>query len=89
MYENLNCIQTYSTAKRRGAFLSPLGLMIGIGVLFSYCLGAVLYWRYVAFVPPILYILLAIYMLFLPESPLWLLGHKGEDDSKKALQWLR
>ena len=78
-----------SSAKRRGVFLALFGLMFGIGILIFYCLGAVLYWRYVASLPPLLYFLLALGLFFPPESPIWLLGHKGENEARSALVWLR
>ena len=86
----MNNYESYSSsAKWRGAFLSLLSLFIGFGILLCYSLGIGLYWRYVASVPPILYIILGIVLFLIPESPIWLLGHKGELDARKALQWLR
>ena len=79
----------FSSMKWRGAFLSLFALMVGFGILLCYSLGIGLYWRYVATVPPILYILLAIGLCFIPESPIWLLGHKGESEAREALQWIR
>ena len=78
-----------SSDKRRGGFLSLFALMIGLGILTTYCLGAVLYWRFVSIIPPILYLVLFISLCWLPESPLWLLTHRGLEDCRKALQWLR
>ena len=63
--------------------------MIGFGILLCYCLGCGFYWRYVAVVPPILYLLQFIALLPIPESPIWTLGHKGNDEGRKALEWLR
>ena len=63
--------------------------MVGLGVLTTYCLGAVLYWRFVSIVPPLLYLLLFLALWRLPESPLWLLSHRGTEDCREALQWLR
>ena len=48
-----------------------------------------LYWRYVAFIAPFLYIIQAVGLPFIPESPIWLLGHKGEKEAIEALKWLR
>ena len=75
--------------KWRGIFLSLFALMVGFGILICYSFGIELSWRYVASLPPVLYILLAIALFFIPESPIWLLGHKGDQEARKALQWLR
>ena len=48
-----------------------------------------LYWRYVAIIAPFLYIIQAVGLPFIPESPIWLLGHKGEKETIEALKWLR
>ena len=45
--------------------------------------------RYVATIPPILYFILFGVFFFIPESPIWLLGHKEESQAKKSLAWLR
>lgn len=79
----------FSSLKWRGGFLSLYILMFGIGILLSYCMGAVLYWRYSAAIPCLLYLFLFIGLFRIPESPIWLLGHKGREDARKALQWLR
>lgn len=63
--------------------------MFGIGILLSYCSGALLYWRYSSAVPCVLYLLLFIGLFWIPESPIWLLGHKGKGKAREALQWLR
>ena len=87
---NLLIIYLYlSSVKRRGGFLSLLALMLGLGILASYCLGAFLYWRFVAIIPPIINLLLIIALWRTPESPLWLLSHRGQEDCREALQWLR
>ena len=75
--------------KRRGGFLSLFSLVEGSGILISYCLGAGLYWRFVSVIPPLLYLLLFTTLWRLPESPLWLLSHRGTEDCREALQWLR
>ena len=64
------------------------GLMVQLGVLLCYSLGAGLYWRLVALVPASLYLLNFLLLLRVPESPLWLLGHRPHQ-ARPALQWFR
>ena len=63
--------------------------MLGLGILSCYCLGSLLYWRYVASIPPPLYLLLFCGLSRVPESPLWLLGHRGSKAAGQSLAWLR
>ena len=79
----------HSTINNRGAFLSLFSLMLGLGILSCYCLGSLLYWRYVASIPPPLYLLLFCGLSRVPESPLWLLGHRGSKAAGQSLAWLR
>ena len=55
-----------SSLKFRGIFLSLYTLMVGVGILLSYCLGAALYWRYVASIAPVLYIIMACLLFLTP-----------------------
>ena len=63
--------------------------MLGLGILSCYCLGSLLYWRYVASIPAPLYLLLLSGLSAVPESPLWLLGHRGAKAAGQSLGWLR
>ena len=78
-----------SSLKYRGGFLSLYTLMLGLGVLLCNLLGAGLYWRTVAAVPVFLCLLSFSSLLAVPESPLWLLGHQGPQQARRALRWLR
>ena len=63
--------------------------MLGLGILSCYCLGSLLYWRHVASIAPPLYLLLFCGLSKVPESPLWLLGHRGPQAAGQSLGWLR
>ena len=64
-------------------------MMSYLGSLISYCLGALLYWRFVSIFPPLLYLFLYVSLRRIPESPVWLLGNRGTEHCRDALQWLR
>lgn len=86
-------IAEFSPQKKRGFLVSFNQLNITIGFLLAYFINAVvinmvtdneLIWRWmlgVGFIFPVVYILL---MLFVPESPRWLLG-KGKSGEAKAI----
>jgi MFS family permease len=87
-----NCallITQYSSPQRRGAFLSLFTLMLSIGIMVAYCLGAGLNWRYLTIFPAALNLLFAVGLCRIPESPIWLLGHCGSEAARIALEWLR
>ncbi|WP_370670815.1 sugar porter family MFS transporter [Alicyclobacillus acidiphilus] len=77
----------------RGALSSLNQLMITIGILLAYIINYVFTpsqaWRWMlglAFVPGAI---LFIGMLFLPESPRWLLKHGNEQEARQVLNHLR
>ena len=63
--------------------------MFYLGSLTSFCLGALLYWRFASIFPSLLYLLLYFSLWRVPESPVWLLAHRGTEPCREALQWLR
>jgi len=87
-----NCsmlIAQYASTPRRGVFLSLFALMIGFGVLLCYNLGLVLAWRPTCLLVPLLLLLNVSCLIPLPESPAWLLAHRGTEEATVALEWLR
>ncbi len=60
-----------------------------MGILLIYILGALLYWRWVAAIPALLSLLFAACLSAIPESPIWLAGHRGIEPARRALTWLR
>lgn len=54
-----------------------------------YSLGWMFYWRTVALICFSVPVLTILVILFVPETPLWLLMRNQEDRARKSLQWLR
>ncbi len=87
-----NCsmlVSQYSSISRRGIFLSTYTLMVSLGILVIYVIGAILNWRLACIVPVCVLVLHSCNLVFIPESPVWLLGHSGVKEAREALQWLR
>ena len=82
-------IINFSSVKRRGGFLSLYALNLSLGILTTYCIGAIFYWRFVSIIPPFINFILFLALWRIPESPLWLLSNRGTEDCRQALQWLR
>ena len=82
-------LKYFSSVKLRGGFLSLYALNLSLGILTTYCLGALLYWRIVSIIPTFINFILFLALWRIPESPLWLLSHRGTEDCREVLQWLR
>lgn len=71
----------------RGTFGCIPALLLALGVLIGYVVGAFLPWHklaYVSIVPPCL---LMAGMVWLPESPVWLKRAGKEEQAEKILKW--
>ncbi|XP_039296743.1 facilitated trehalose transporter Tret1 isoform X1 [Nilaparvata lugens] len=73
----------------RGFFMSTPGAAYALGILLVYALGSRLHWRLVACFGLVLPSIAAVALLFLPESPVWLVNKDRADDARKSLLWLR
>ena len=80
-------------AKKRGALVSLNQLAITSGILVSYLVGYAFAasgaWRWMLGLGGLPGVVLAIGMLFLPETPRWLAGHGRIDKARTALLRLR
>ena len=82
---------------KRGRFVTQNELMIVGGQLLAYVSNAALaylshspgVWRYMLAIPAIPALLLWVGMIFVPESPRWLVLHKKQQHAKKVLEHLR
>ncbi|KAK2706577.1 hypothetical protein QYM36_016570 [Artemia franciscana] len=82
-------ISECSSPRIRGALGSITALWLALGILIAYVVGAFLPWYALAWVESGFPILLLIGMLFMPETPGWLLSKGRKDDAQNSLQKLR
>jgi len=80
-------------ARSRGALVSLNQLAITSGILVSYLVGYVFaaggLWRWMMALGAVPGAILAVGMLFLPETPRWLAGHGRLEEAKAVLRRLR
>ena len=75
--------------ERRGLFGASGALSVSVGITLVYCLGAVLHWRFVCLVGGLFPVITFIAMIFLPETPPWLVINDKREEAEKVLRWLR
>lgn len=73
----------------RGILTSTTGVAVTLGYTMVYSLGWLFYWRTVALICFTVPVLTIFVILFVPETPLWLLMHDKVERARKSLQWLR
>ncbi|XP_069702962.1 facilitated trehalose transporter Tret1-2 homolog [Periplaneta americana] len=81
-----------STAKLRSVLLTWPAAAISIGILFVYFLGWLIQdsWRTVAAISTIFPVLsIALLLIFIKESPSWLLKKGRQSDAEASFRWLR
>ena len=75
--------------ERRGLFGASGALSVSVGITLVYCLGALLHWRFVCLVGGLFPVVTFIAMMFLPETPSWLVINDKKEEAEKVLRWLR
>ncbi|KAF2902142.1 hypothetical protein ILUMI_04050 [Ignelater luminosus] len=73
----------------RGMLSATSSLSIILGVLFQFLLGTFLDWRTLALVSCVFPVISFCLLLFVPESPHWLVMNNKMDEARRALAWLR
>ncbi|ODM95866.1 Facilitated trehalose transporter Tret1 [Orchesella cincta] len=73
----------------RGVSGSLPTFMVSLGILIVWCLGSVVHWRTVAMVCGAFPMFVFFYVLFLPESPVWLISRGQQPEALKNLTWLK
>lgn len=71
-------------------FLSAIQKMSGhLGIMISFSLGAYLNWRQLAMLVSVAPMMLFLTVIYIPETPSWLMLKGREAEAWTALQWLR
>ena len=87
------CIPIYlaeiSTKSMRGVLGSCMQLSITVGIFWAYAAGLKMDWQGVAYIAIIPAVLQFVTIIFLPETPQWLLSKGRKADALKALQAVR
>ena len=73
----------------RGIVGTFFQLLINVGILFVYIVGAFMSVFWTSIISAIIPILFGLVFLLMPESPVYLITEKREDDAKKSFKWLR
>nr|BAQ02367.1 sugar transporter [Nilaparvata lugens] len=74
--------------KIRGILGSLPALFMAFGVLVSYILGAFMPWNHLAIASALFPLAMLIFLIPLPESPIWLRNKNRPAKADEALQWL-
>ncbi|GBP65074.1 Facilitated trehalose transporter Tret1 [Eumeta japonica] len=75
--------------KYRGFFLAAVSLAIAVGILVAHLIGTFVTWRTTAMTCSVFPVLSAILLIFVPESPTWLISKGRIDAGVKSFAWLR
>jgi len=78
-----------SEASIRGALGSCFQLLLVTGVLFAYTVGAFVSWRWLSIICVVPTLVCELMLIFIPESPRYLLTIQDKDGAKNALMWFR
>lgn len=78
-----------SDPKYRGLFLAGISLFLAIGILGAHILGTFITWQWTAAICSVFPALTVVLLLFIPESPTWLIAKGSLEDGAKAFCWLR
>jgi len=82
-------VSEIASAELRGTLGTVFQLMVTIGILLSYAIGAVLCWQWLAVVSLAPSILFGVSMFFSKESPTFLIAKGRTEEAKNVLQYFR
>lgn len=73
----------------RGIFLTTIGLSVSIGIMIPHILGIYFLWTKIAMICAFLPFFAYLLTIIIPESPSWLLRHKGVAEAEESWHWYR
>lgn len=73
----------------RGALGSYFQLMVTLGILFVYAVGAGVDLKVLSYICGVIPIVFAVTFFFMPESPVFLMSKDREEDARKSLKFFR
>ena len=82
-------ISECSSPRIRGRLSSLTASSLALGILVTYIIGAFVEWYSLSWIMSTFPLVLLVGMIFMPETPAWLLANNQEDEARKALQRLR
>ncbi|KAJ3650887.1 hypothetical protein Zmor_016963 [Zophobas morio] len=80
-------ITEIARADMRGSLMSFAPAYTSLGVVLAYFQGWMLHWRTVAWVCNVYAVVPFVLVMFIPESPAWLVSKGRNDQAKKSLNW--
>jgi len=78
-----------SSSRIRGTLSSLTATLLALGILITYIIGAFVDWYVLSFIVGGFNLIMFFGMIFMPESPIWLLANNQDDEAKRSLQRLR
>ena len=82
-------ISECASPRVRGVLGSLTASSLALGILVAYFIGAFVKWNVLAWIIGCFPLALSIGMIFMPETPVWLLTNNREEEARKSLQRLR
>ncbi|XP_062532565.1 facilitated trehalose transporter Tret1-like isoform X1 [Bombyx mori] len=78
-----------SEPKYRGFFLAAISLGMAFGIIFAHVVGTFTSWQWTAVICAVFPILSIVLLVFIPESPTWLISRGRIEEGVKVYNWLR
>lgn len=75
--------------KYRGFFLATPSMALAFGILVTHLIGTFLSWRTTALIASSIPLMTAVMLLFVPETPSWLVSKNRFNDALDSFTWLR